>query len=64
MSKMIIPNFEDPFLLSDFITASFNRGMNYIRWKLLMIKGGDIAMLSIQALFLLITKYNMYDIFD
>jgi hypothetical protein len=50
MSKEIIPNFENPFLLNDFISASFD-------------KGGEIAVFSMDSLFTLITKYNLYFIF-
>jgi hypothetical protein len=46
MDNHIIPQFENPFLLNDFISASFN-------------KGGLVALLSIKSLFTLITKYNM-----
>eukprot|EP01080_Neovahlkampfia_damariscottae_P000844 gene844-9093_t len=46
MSQEIIPNFENPFLLNDFIAGSFD-------------KGGDIAVLSMESLFTLITKYNL-----
>ncbi|KAL9643467.1 hypothetical protein ABK040_010082 [Willaertia magna] len=54
LSKMgddILPQFEDPFLLNDFIIQSFDQG-------------GLIALLSVKSLFVLITEYNLvYDQF-
>lgn len=46
MNQSIIPNFENPFLLNDFISLSFSQG-------------GDTAVLSMDSLFTLITKYNL-----
>ncbi|EFC46199.1 predicted protein [Naegleria gruberi] len=46
MSTEIIPQFEDPFLLNDFISNSFDQG-------------GLVALLSVKSLFILITEYNL-----
>lgn len=46
MNQTIIPYFDNPFLLNDFISQSFS-------------KGGEIAVLSMDSLFTLITKYNL-----
>ncbi|KAG2381773.1 hypothetical protein C9374_006157 [Naegleria lovaniensis] len=51
MSEEIIPQFEDPFLLNDFISNSFDQG-------------GLVALLSVKSLFILISEYNLvYDQF-
>lgn len=42
----IIKHMDNPFLLNDFITASFNRG-------------GYISLLSIKSIFVLMTQYNL-----
>lgn len=47
MDKFILPHFDNPFLLNDFVLASFDRG-------------GLTALLSVNALFILIAKYNLY----
>jgi len=46
MSDEIIPQFENPFLLNDFISSSFDQG-------------GLVALLSIKSLFILISEYNL-----
>lgn len=46
MSEEIIPQFEDPFLLNDFISNSFDQG-------------GLVALLSVKSLFILISEYNL-----
>lgn len=47
MDEYIIKHMDNPFLLNDFITSSFN-------------SGGYIALLSIKSIFVLMTKYNLY----
>lgn len=66
MHKKIVPNINKPQLLMDFLTDSYDAGMSYSssfyfcqNFCILTCIGGVVSLLSLNALFLLMQKYNL-----